>query len=178
MPCRANINTALEDFKDCVPASSVPADSLVPQEFSHIGPHGNEVHPLLSDAEIGDLLIRGQQLVQWYKDLEEYALKTLLDGKPIDGWKLVAGRSNRAFTDQDAAIKAVIAAGYDEALVYDRKPKTLSELEKLMGKAEFAEKIGSFVVKPLGKPTLALATDKRETYSPAASDFSGVVSEQ
>ena len=175
---RANINTALEDFKDCVPASSVPADSLVPQEFSHIGPHGNEVHPLLSDAEIGDLLIRGQQLVQWYKDLEEYALKTLLDGKPIDGWKLVAGRSNRAFTDQDAAIKAVIAAGYDEALVYDRKPKTLSELEKLMGKAEFAEKIGSFVVKPLGKPTLALATDKRETYSPAASDFSGVVSEQ
>ena len=62
--------------------------------------------------------------------------------------------------------------------VYDRKPKTLSELEKLMGKAEFAEKIGSFVVKPLGKPTLALATDKRETYSPAASDFAGVVSEQ
>ena len=44
--------------------------------------------------------------------------------------------------------------------------------------AEFAEKIGSFVVKPLGKPTLALATDKRETYSPAASDFAGVVSEQ
>lgn len=34
---RANVNTALEDFKDCVPASSVPADSLVPQEFSHIG---------------------------------------------------------------------------------------------------------------------------------------------
>lgn len=69
---RADVNTALEDFKGCVPASSVPADSLVPQEFSHIGPHGNEVHPLLSDAEIGDLLIRGQQLVQWYKDLEEY----------------------------------------------------------------------------------------------------------
>ena len=89
----------------------------------------------------------------------------------------MAGRSNRTFTDQDAAIKAVIAAGYDEALVYDRKPKTLSELEKLMGKAEFAEKIGSYVVKPLGKPTLALATDKREVYNPAAADFAGVVAE-
>ena len=77
----------------------------------------------------------------------------------------------------EAAIKAVIAAGYDEALVYDRKPKTLSELEKLMGKAEFAEKIGSYVVKPLGKPTLALATDKREVYNPAAADFAGVVAE-
>lgn len=64
---------------------------------------------------------------------------------------------------------------YDEALVYDRKPKTLSELEKLMGKAEFAEKIGGFVTKPLGKPTLAPASDKREAYAPATSDFSGVV---
>ena len=44
-----------------------------------------------------------------------------------------------------------------------------------MGKAEFAEKIGSFVVKPLGKPTLALATDKRDAYNPAASDFAGVI---
>ncbi len=174
---RANVNTALEDFKDCVPAGSVKPGEFVPQVHSYLTPGGVEVHPLLSDAEIGDLLIRGQQLVQWYKDLEEYATKALLDGKPIEGWKLVAGRSNRTFTDQDAAIKAVIAAGYDEALVYDRKPKTLSELEKLMGKAEFAEKIGSFVVKPLGKPTLALATDKREVYNPAAADFAGVVAE-
>lgn len=172
---RANVNTALEDFKDCVPAGEWNA-----RAEAHVSADGvvNGTPPqLLSDAEIGDLLIRGQQLVQWYKDLEEYATKALLDGKPIEGWKLVAGRSNRTFTDQDAAIKAVIAAGYDEALVYDRKPKTLSELEKLMGKAEFAEKIGGFVVKPLGKPTLALATDKREAYNPAASDFAGVAAE-
>ena len=112
-----------------------------------------------------------------YKDLEEYATTALLDGKPIPGWKLVAGRSNRTFTDQDAAIQAVIAAGYDEALVYDRKPKTLSQIEELMGKKEFKEKIGSFVVKPLGKPTLAEASDKREAYNPAAADFAGAVPE-
>ena len=159
---RANANTALEDFKDCaLPGEQKP----------------DELARALTDAEIGDLLIRGQQLVQWYKDLEDYATKALLDGRPIEGWKLVAGRSNRTFTDQDAAIKAVIAAGYDEALVYDRKPKTLSEIEKLMGKAEFAEKIGSYVVKPLGKPTLAPATDKREAYNPAAADFAGVAAE-
>lgn len=172
---RANINSALEDFAGCIPAGAVEAGEFVPQEAEHIG-HltGEVVHPLLSDAEIGDLLIRGQHLIQWYKDLEEYATKALLDGGEIPGWKLVAGRSIRTFTDQDAAVQAVIAAGYDEALVYDRKPKTLSELEKLMGKTEFAEKIGSFVVKPLGKPTLALATDKREAYNPAAADFAGV----
>lgn len=173
---RANVNTALEDFKDCVPASvwNEKAEACV----STGGAVQGAPPPLLSDAEIGDLLIRGQQLVQWYKDLEEYATKALLDGKPIEGWKLVAGRSIRTFTDQDAAIQAAIAAGYDEALLYDRKPKTLSEMEKLMGKAEFAEKIGGYVTKPLGKPTLALSTDKREAYNPAAADFAGVAANE
>lgn len=128
----------------------------------------------LTDAEIGDCLVRGANLVKWYKDLEDYALSALIRGDSIPGWKAVAGRSVRTFSDQDAALAAAIAAGYDESLVYDRKPKTLTELEKLMGKAEFADKLGSFVVKPLGKPTLAPESDKREPYSSAAADFAGV----
>lgn len=154
---RADANTALEEFKDCALPGQPALDDL---------------NRVLTDAEIGDLLIRGQQLVQWYKDLEEYATKALLDGRPIEGWKLVAGRSNRAFSDTDAAINAAIEAGYDKSLLYDLKPKTLSEIEKLMGKSEFADKIGAYVIKPPGKPTLAPITDKREAYSPAAADFS------
>lgn len=154
---RASVHTALEEFKNCVPEEKAqPGDNV------------------LTDSEIGDLLIRGAELVKWYKDLEEYALNALLSGKEIQGWKAVAGRSNRTFTDQDAALAAVIAAGYDEALVYERKAKTLTELEKLMGKAEFAEKIGQYVVKPIGKPTLALMSDKREPYNPASADFAGI----
>lgn len=157
---RAAINTALEEFKDCVPQNGEK-----PPLFGQ---------GVLTDEEIGDLLVRGKELVAWYKDLEEYALNTLLNGGTIPGWKAVAGRSNRTFTDTDAAVAAVIAAGYDEALVYERKPKTLTELEKLMGKAEFTAKLGAYVVKPLGKPTLAPMTDKREPYSPAAADFAEV----
>lgn len=166
---RACANTALEDFQDCVSARG-----RNPKAAAMAGSQGA---PLLSDEEIGDLLERGSCLIQWYKDLETYATDALLAGRAIPGWKLVAGRSVRTFTDPDAAIQAVIAAGYDEALVYDRKPKTLSELEKLMGKTEFAEKIGGFVARPLGKPTLAPASDKREAYNPAASDFAGVKSD-
>lgn len=154
---RADVNTALEEFKNCVPEEKAqPGDNV------------------LTDGEIGDLLIRGAELVKWYKDLEEYALSALLSGKEIQGWKAVAGRSNRTFTDQDAALAAVIAAGYDETLVYERKAKTLTELEKLMGKAEFAKKIGQYVVKPVGKPTLAPMSDKREPYNPASADFAGI----
>ncbi len=100
--------------------------------------------------------------MKWYKDLEEYALGAILKGVNIPGWKAVQGRSNRTFSDQDKAIEAVIKAGYDEALVYERKPKTLTELEKLMGKADFTEKVGAYVIKPPGKPTLAPLSDKKE----------------
>jgi hypothetical protein len=154
---RADMHTALEEFKDCVPeAVAQPGENT------------------LTNAQIGELLVRCKDLVAWYNDLEEYALKAALAGDEIPGWKVVAGRSNRTFSDQDAAIKAVIDSGYDEALLYERKPKTLTEIEKLMGKAEFAEKIGQFVIKPVGKPTLATMADKRPPYSPAAADFAGI----
>ena len=155
---RATVHMALEEFKDCVPEAKAEPG-----------------HPnILTDAEIGDLLIRGADLVAWYKNLEDYALGALLDGNEIPGWKAVAGRSVRTFSDQDAAIQAVISAGYDEALCYERKPKTLTELEKLMGKKEFAEKVGQFVIKSLGKPTLAEESDKRPIYNSAVADFANI----
>ena len=58
--------------------------------------------------------------------------------------------------------------------MYERKAKTLTELEKLMGKAEFAEKVGQYVIKPAGKPTLAVLSDKRPQYNPASADFAEV----
>lgn len=161
---RADANTALEDFKDCL----LPTAKNIEQAQQNA-----DAPAMLTHDEIGALLVRGQHLVQWYKDLEEFALNALLNGEEIAGWKAVAGRSNRTFSDQEAALAAVIAAGYDESLVYERKPKTLTGLEELMGKKDFAEKIGQYVVKPLGKPTLAPMSDKREPYSTAAADFSG-----
>ena len=97
----------------------------------------------------------------------------MLDGGEIPGWKLVEGRSNRAFTDVDAAVRKLVDAGYDEALIYDRKPKTLSELEKMLGKKTFAELLSECVTKPKGKPTLVLASDRREAYCVGAAEFAG-----
>ena len=157
---RADANTALEEFKDCLFPGTEDA-----KKFE------NPLNPIITLKEIGDLLERGKNLVAWYNDLCDFALGAILKGEDIPGWKAVAGRSNRAFTDQEAAIAAIIAAGYDEALVYERKPKTLTGLEELMGKKDFAEKIGGYIFKPPGKPTLVPLSDKRDPYNPAAADF-------
>lgn len=129
---------------------------------------------VLSDEEIGDVLIRAENLSRWVDDLRSYALKTILDGGEIAGWKVVEGRSVRRFKDLDGAIKVFEAEGFDDALLFDRKPKSLTELEKLMGRKAFAEKCAEFIEKPPGKPTLAEASDKRPAYNSMAADWEGL----
>lgn len=120
---------------------------------------------LLSDAEIGDILYRAQDLKAWVADLEEYALAQTLGGAEVPGWKAVEGRSLRQFTDQEAAFRALVAAGTPEAVLYERKPLTLAAAEKAVGKATFAEICGPYIDKPPGKPTLVPDTDKRPAIS-------------
>lgn len=171
---RADQNTAFEDFKELPIAGKATPEvaNLTPEARAVIG-----LPPMLSDSEIADLLVRAESLVQWYKDLQEYATTAILAGKELTGWKVVSGKSNRAFTNVDEAFGKVIDAGYDEALLYERKPITLTGVEKLLGKAKFEEILAGCVTKPLGKPTLVPQSDKREPYSSAATDFAGVKNE-
>lgn len=123
---------------------------------------GKSMPPLLSDEEIGDILKRAQELKAWVSGLEEYALSAILAGGTIPGWKAVEGRSVRQFDDIDKAFDILKANGIDEAVLYERKPITLTAVEKLLGKKQFAELLSGHVIKPPGKPTLAPESDKRE----------------
>lgn len=169
---RAENMTALEDFKD------LPVEGLLTEkekaEREAAMNAGFNLSPVLSDAEVADLLFRGERLVSWYNDLCSYALEAILEGKDIPGWKAVAGRSDRKWDDADAAMNDILNAGYQEAMLYDRKPKTLAQLEKLIGKKDFDRIVGKHVVKPMGKPTLVVESDSREPYNSAAADLEGL----
>ena len=132
---------------------------------------------LLSPSEMGEVLKRGETLVSWYETVREKALDSLLNGEKIPGYKVVEGRSTRCWTDQDKALDKLQESGVDRAVIYDSVPKTLAQLEKLLGTARFKELVGEFVTKPQGKPTLALETDSRKEFNSAAADFSGVAAQ-
>lgn len=132
---------------------------------------------LLSPSEMGEVLKRGETLVSWYETVREKALESLLNGEKIPGYKVVEGRSTRCWTDQDKALDKLQESGVDRAVIYDSVPKTLAQLEKLLGTARFKELVGEFVTKPQGKPTLALETDSRKEFSSAAADFAGVAAQ-
>lgn len=129
----------------------------------------------LSNEEIGAILKKAQFLKSWVTKLEKHALNTIVSGGEIPGWKIVEGRSNRTFSDTDAAINAAINAGFDRALFYEENPVTLTAMEGILDKDTWKNVITPFVVKPPGSPTLAPADDKRPEYkmNTAAEAFGG-----
>ncbi len=120
--------------------------------------------PLISKEEVGEILIRAQELSAWVKSLEKFALNECLQGNEVKGWKVVEGRAVRQFVNQEEAFKVLIDNGFEEALLYERKPLTLAETEELVGKAKFKELLSAYIQTPPGKPTLALSEDKREPF--------------
>ena len=128
----------------------------------------------LSDDEVGHILERLGSIKNYITDVEEYVFAKILGGEPVTGWKIVEGRSIRVFNDMDGAFEAVKKEGFDEALLYERKPLSLSALEKLVGKKRFNEICGSYIDKPAGKPTLAPESDKRPAMDQAADDFKDI----
>ncbi len=134
----------------------------------------NQPVNVLSPEEISAILPRGQAFVEWLKKVEAQALNMALNGKPIPGYKVIEGSSSRTWSDQDKALETLLQSGIERAMIYDNVPKSLAQLEKMLGKPKFNELVGSFVIKPPGKPKLATADDKHPEYKSAAADFRGV----
>ena len=128
----------------------------------------------LSTDEVADVLAQIPELTRWASDVQDYALSQALSGERYEGFKLVAGRSIRKYTDETAVAEAAKAAGYKD--IYKQSLLTITAMEKLMGKKQFSEILGDLVVKPEGKPTLVPLSDKRPELqvSTAADDFTNI----
>ena len=129
---------------------------------------------LLTPEALGKALAGGKTLVEWYEAIKKNALDLILSGQKIPGWKAVEGRSTRVWSDQDKALDKLLESGIERAAIYDSVPKSLAQLEKVLGKAKFQELVGDFVLKPPGSPTLADEADSRKEFNSAAADFAGV----
>ena len=122
----------------------------------------------LSEMEIAAILPRIDQLISWGNDLKDYALSQAQSGTHYEGFKVVEGRSNRKYTDEDAVARTVTEAGYDP---YEKKILGITAMSSLLGKKRFEELLGSLIYKPPGKPALVPETDPRPAMDTAAEDF-------
>lgn len=108
----------------------------------------------------------------WATAMEESALAKALQGEKFTGYKLVEGRSIRKVTDPGELAKKLLEKGFSSDKVF--KPmelETLTNLEKLVGKKDFAVIAEGLIEKPQGKPTLVPESDKRPALNQIENDF-------
>ena len=110
----------------------------------------------------------------WANAVEAAALSAALSGVELPGYKVVAGRTTRAWADGDSVIAHAKKKRLSIDEFYPRDLASPAQLEKSLGKEKFS-KLGFPLLldRKEGKPTLAPAGDKRPalTVQPVAEKF-------
>lgn len=155
------------------PARADQALEVAKLEFSQVDV---PVPSSLSPERIAVLLPKADMVIDWFNDLKAHALEQATKHNNIvPGFKLVEGRSNRKYSSQDDVAAKLQASGIPESIMYERSLLGITAMEQAIGKKKFTELLGNLIVKPAGKPTLVLVSDKRPALPSAASaaeDFS------
>lgn len=124
---------------------------------------------LLSDEEMADILQKADALKKWAEEVYAFAQKEAIDNhKEWPGYKLVRGKANRKYSNEDEVITAAKAAGFKD--IFKTTLIGITDMERLMGKKQFQNVLGNLVYKPEGKITLVPDSDKRETVNLATAN--------
>lgn len=140
------------------------------QEFAIAVPEYNqEIAQTLTPEQLSRVLEVAPKLIDWFKDVQAYALGQLIAGVKIPGFKLVEGRSNRVITDEDRVKEILLSVGLRENEIMS-EPSLLgiSKLEALVGKKLFAALCKDYIIKPIGKLTFARDDDRRQELNTVA----------
>lgn len=122
----------------------------------------------LSDAQIGAALAAKSLIEGWLGAVATHVTQRLENGEGFDGFKLVAGRSSRRWSDDETARTQLTELVGDKATV--TKVITPPQAEKVLGAKRKGE-IADLIVKSDGKPTLAPESDKRAALNVSIHDF-------
>lgn len=118
----------------------------------------------MTEAEIVYWLKWVGPLTKWLGDLKKYAEDQAINhGVNYEGYKVVEGRSNRTYSNEETVIDVLLKAGL--AIDQIMKPQELlgiTALEKNLGKKSFGTLVEPLLIKPPGKPTLVPLSDKRD----------------
>jgi hypothetical protein len=160
-------NEAYADFADDPPEDGLPVPTLVASEDE------SKLEDYIDGDVYREALLRKVRWVpvldQWAKDIHARIQAELLNGKKVGDWKLVRGKSNRAWSPDETTAQTVFNSKWgipDEFLFNAPKMKSPAQIEKtaIPNKTKKAVKdiVASLAKKPLGKVAIAPGKDARE----------------
>ena len=116
---------------------------------------------LLNDAEMVELYLKIPTIEMWLKKVHEFMHEQAIAGRKFEGLKLVEGRANRVWKDQEKVKETLTDNLYSENQILISKLAGIGVIEKLLGKKDFNDVLGDLVIKPAGKASLVPESDKR-----------------
>lgn len=126
----------------------------------------------MSDVQLSVVYEAAESLGMYKAAIGRVIYKTLMDGKKIEGMKLVEKKSQRKWINPTGITLLLLGDKKTEA--FKNELKSPAQLEKIMGKDWVA--MHSF--KPKGELTVAHENDKRQETSKAALQFADIDGEE
>lgn len=123
----------------------------------------------LSEGDLLKVLASADLLKTWLGEVFAHAQKILEGGGNLPGWKLVQKKTNRQWTDEREVVKALYPKYKAVLEVYDKKIKSVAQLERLIKQKGLDVDLSPLVEKPEGGLTLAPESDRRPAVTPAMS---------
>ena len=139
---------------------------VIATDFDHLDKLSNP--DTLTDEELRAALDAKKLVVSWLDAVETVVTQRLAAGEPFGGYKMVAGRSSRSWSDEVQAATVLESALGVKA--WERKLTSPAKAEKLLGKSKLGL-IESLISSKEGRPTLARESDPRPAVGATAIDF-------
>jgi hypothetical protein len=140
--------------------------------------YGFDTPNVIPDEDLPGILAVLDTAEEWCKDIRAYAKNQALNGVRLYGWKLVRGRRGaRTFTDEEMVREQLNRAGFDNDTIEKHGLKSVSELEKVVGKSAMDALVGQYITQKEGALELAPEDDKRPEYGLADVDFADMEEE-
>lgn len=129
-----------------------------------------EIEVLTPDDVLAEALAKVPLMEQWVEAVQAEAMRRLVAGESVTGFKLVQGREgNRRWVDE-AAVKQTF--GNDPMIYAAPSILTVAQLEKVLKKSKDGRlaQIEGLVTRSPAKPTVAKSDDPRPTWVNTVSD--------
>ncbi len=121
----------------------------------------------LSTSDMEKLLPMRKAVEKWFAAIEEELLKRAHMGVELELWKLSTGRANRAFRNENHAVRFLRSQGIEPEECFNAKVLSPAQAEELLharlkiSKKAAKELLAKEVIQPQGKDSLVPIGDKR-----------------
>lgn len=120
----------------------------------------------ITDEQVVKVLRKADSMKKWITAVEEHALHMAVNrGKKWPGMKVVQGRSVRRYTNEAAILEGLTKEGYAIEDLVKSKIVGITEMTRIIEKADIDKYVTPYVHKPAGAPTLVDESDQRPEFN-------------